>query len=88
MWWAPLAIHGVKMVAGFMKEKNDQALGKAVYERDLAATAIALHQGANPNITDGNKCPILFSAINKGDANLVKLLVEKGAKIDIEAPDG
>ena len=88
MWWAPLAIHGAKMVAGFMQDKNDQALWKAVHEADLAATAIALHQGGNPNITDGDDCPVLFYAISTGDAKLVKLLIEKGAKIDTESPDG
>lgn len=88
MWWAPLAIHGAKMVAGFMQDKNDQALGKAVHEADLAAAAIALHQGGDPNILDGDGCPLLFHALSTGDAKLIKLLIEKGAKIDIEAPDG
>ena len=88
MWWAPLAIHGAKMVAGFMQDKNDQALGKAVHEADLAAAAIALHQGGNPNILYDNGNPLLFRALGTGDAKLVKLLIEKGAKIDIENPDG
>ena len=88
MWWAPLAIHGAKILAGFMQEKNDQSLGKAVQEDDLASAAVALYQGANPNIGDSSGIPILYYAIDTGDAKLVKLLIDKGASIAVEAPEG
>jgi ankyrin repeat protein len=59
----------------------NKALRVAVFRRNLAATRAALNNGASPNyMYDGD--PILLMAAERGNLNIVKELLNRGAHVN------
>lgn len=67
------------------QKAKDAALRKAAYQRYQGCTDVIqllLDKGANPNTRDENDRTVLMVAIDRGQVEAVRLLLEKGAKAD------
>lgn len=60
-----------------------EALYRAVDRGDLATVSLLLEQGANPNQEVFGNQIILSQAIHQGNIEIVRLLIAKGAKINV-----
>jgi ankyrin repeat protein len=65
----------------------DRALKDAVRKRDVAAAGVALSQGASPNARDTFQ-PLLLTAIDDDQPQIVELLVSAGANISATVDGG
>ena len=77
----------VLCLEGQSPSSPDIALGKAIAQKDAGAVKLALDSGANPNSTsvgrpgDLGRYTPLASAIEAGDPECLKLLLEAGAEV-------
>ena len=91
----PESIIRKRRIEGIIREmdKPDAVLLKACRRGDLQAAVRALAKGANPNTKTSFRdrepsLTALMLAAHKGDFALAKLLVERGAEINVDAPSG
>ena len=67
-----------------LADLND-LLARAIGRKNAELTKMLLESGADPSATDAEGNLLLHSAIDGGRSDLVKLLLDFGAKVDVEA---
>lgn len=91
--WAVGSRHyeAVKVLLDHGADANGDSTGSslaplilAVDYKDMEIYNILLEKGANPNIKDPNGFSVLHVAAEKGDLDIVKDLVQRGADIELE----
>ena len=78
------------VIASFcMAESSDTnaRLMKAVKDGNIQAVKDSLTAGADVNTKDQDGWPVLIWASDKGYLEIVKLLLEKGAQVDVKTTD-
>jgi ankyrin repeat protein len=79
------------ILAAFAKadvaDKNAKLL-LSVKDGSVKDVQTLLAEGANPNTTDDHGVPALMWAANNGHTEVVKLLLEKGADVNVKTNDG
>ena len=65
----------------FGQENLDTLLLQVVKNNNLDSVKLLVDHGANVNYCDSNQAPIVMWAALKGDLEMVKYLVEKGADV-------
>jgi hypothetical protein len=65
----------------FANPRQNERLINAVRSGDLAGARTALQKGADANAVDNNKDSVLMIAIDRGNLEMARLLVEQGADI-------
>ena len=73
-------------VVNTLNKSGDSILYQAVSERSLATVELLLRNGADPNLAGPGRTTPLTVAAATGDLKLCASLVEKGAKLDPDAP--
>lgn len=63
-------------------------LSEALKNNDDKMLATLLAVGVDPNITDCNGLPLLHAAADRGDLQMVQLLLERGAIADLQNMEG
>ncbi len=65
----------------------DDELINAVDRKDVMSAQELIHLGADVDARDGLGFPVLMTAARRGSLALVKLLIDNGADVDLEAQD-
>jgi hypothetical protein len=79
---APAGLPHETPVRAAPADSLDEMLIRAAGQGKSAEARAALLAGASPNARSGRRCePVLFSAVFGGDAQIVKLLLDKGADV-------
>lgn len=66
-----------------MVSSNDLLLIQAIQHKEYQKLETLLNQGANPNTQDLEHTPVLIKAINTQDLEIVKILILKGADVNL-----
>ena len=64
------------------KTNQNASLSFAIYDKDLKAGEALIQAGADVNQTDDDSNTLLHLAVKKGDFNLVRLCIAKGADVN------
>jgi ankyrin repeat protein len=67
----------------FQYDSTDSLLSRAAQDNEWEFVEAFLNAGGNPNSRIGNKLPVISYAINQGEFEIVKLLVQKGASVNL-----
>jgi ankyrin repeat protein len=70
------------------KDELSDALLLAVQRQDAGAVVILLNHGVDPNYTPQHSWPALFSAIEHRFIDIIRLLVQSGADINLRDESG
>lgn len=67
----------------FQYDSTDSLLSRVAKDNEWEFVETFLNAGGNPNSRIGNKLPVISYAINQGEFETVKLLVQKGASVNL-----
>ena len=74
---------GLDVSTDFQYDSKDSLLARAARDSEWTFVKEFLAAGGNPNSKIGNKLPVISHAINQGEIEVVKLLIEKGASVNL-----
>jgi ankyrin repeat protein len=74
---------GFSLYAAWYHRPMDAALVKAAREGDYSTVKLLLREGANPNVRDERHLPLVEWALLEGRTDLAEMLMDKGARADV-----
>lgn len=74
---------GLGVSTDFQYDSKDSLLARAARDSEWTFVKEFLAAGADPNSKIENKLPVISHAINQGEVEVVKLLIDKGASVNL-----